>query len=427
MPPPLQTLVSDDACHINRQVFTDPGIYEMEQRHIFGHSWLYLAHESQFRKPGDFITTWMGETPVIVALGQDGKIHASINSCSHRGLPVCRHEQGNAKRFVCPYHTWSYTVEGELAAVPQERQMCKPLDKAKLGLAKVPRIESYKGLIFGSLDAGIRPLAEDLGHMRFYLDTYFDRFDGGVEVVGPPHKWLLDANWKMPVENQLGDVGHGPYLHGNLLGGSPVVGEIETFGFNSAPEQGHGASFRLFPEGTDPASIAWGMEINGLGNVDEDDKAFLLDLQAQAERRLGVGGRVKGLTYGVYPNFNLLWSNSCIRVSHPRGPGKVEYWTWWVVPKAAPDELRKRLRTTYNLLFGPAGLIEQEDSEAWTQQHVGSRIHALDEVPYYYGLGSGEEMQHPEVPGLLGNCYNELYAREFYKRWRRDIEQGERP
>lgn len=424
----IQALVNDDGSKISRKVFTSEEVYQLEKKHIFGKNWLYLAHDSQFKRSGDFITTYMGETPIIVALGEDGKIHASINSCSHRGLPVCRTDKGNAKRFICPYHNWSYTPEGDLATIPQDRKVKNKPDKATLGLKQVPRIESYRGLIFGSLDPNIESLEDHLGDMRFYLDSYFERFPGGVEVIGAPHKWEINANWKLPVENQLGDVGHGPYLHGTLLEGTPAVEEIETYGFNTVPKTGHGAAVRLMPEDTDPIDIAWGMEGIAAMNPEPDLVDYLTEVQNGAADRIGpVGARIKGLTYGVFPHFSLLWSNSTIRVSHPRGPGKVEYWSWWVVPKDAPDHIKEQLRLNYINFFGPAGLLEQEDSDAWTLQYAGSNIDYMDDVPYDYSLGCGEETDHPELPGKVGSCYNEHYARQFYVKWRSELEKGEQP
>lgn len=418
----IADLVAPDGRSISRRVFTSDTVYQQEKQRIFGRNWLYLAHDSQLRSPGDFITTYMGETPVIVARGQDGGVHVSVNSCTHRGVPVCRADLGNAKRFVCPYHNWSYTVEGELAAVPQERKLSGCVDKQTLGLKRVPRVESIHGLIFGSFNTEIEPVERYLGDMRFYLETFFERFPGGVEVVGAPHKWLLKGNWKLPVENQLGDVGHGPFLHGSLLAGTPAVQEIEDYGFNVVPKPGHGAAVRLMPEGLPPERLAWGME--GVSAYDTPAllSEYLLEVQRTVRERLNpVQARIKGLTYGVYPNLSLLWSNSTLRVSHPRGPGQVEYWSWWLVPADAPAEIKEMLRSNYNFFFGPAGMLEQEDADAWSQQFVGSNLDFMDDKPYYYGLGLGEEQAHPELPGQVGSCYNEHYARRFYERWRADM------
>ncbi len=134
--------------------------------------------------------------------------------------------------------------------------------------------------------------------------------------------------------------------------------------------------------------------------------------------------RIKGLTYGVYPNLSFLWQNATLRVSHPRAPGQVEYWSWSVVPTDAPPSVRRFTRDSYIALFGPGGLLEQEDSEAWAEQFRGSSIAALEGKPYYYGLGAGEESTHPQLPGQVGCSFNELYGREFYRRWRQELEQG---
>ncbi|MBS0474089.1 MAG: Rieske 2Fe-2S domain-containing protein [Proteobacteria bacterium] len=421
----IEDLVSADATLVSRRAFTDEAVYKIEKERIFGRAWLYLAHESELKASGDFVTTYMGETPVIVARGPDGRINASVNSCTHRGVAVCHVERGHASRFICPYHNWTFGMDGRLLAIPQQGKIERPVDKARLGLRQVPRVESYAGLIFGSFDPDVAPLEQYLGNMRFYLDNYFARFADGVEVVGAPHKWRLAANWKLPVENQLGDVGHGPFLHGAVLGGRDAIAEIEAYGFNMVPEPGHGAAIRLLPPETPLASRMWGSENGSASAFSAETQAFLLDTQRQMEDRLGsVHARIKGLTYGVYPNFSFLWANSTIRVSHPRGPGKVEYWSWWVVPAGAPESVKRELQGVYNGFFGPGGLLEQEDSDAWAQQYAGSAIDYMDDHPYYYGLGAGEEEVHPLLPGVAGSCYNEHYARQFYLRWQRDIAEG---
>lgn len=420
----ITSLVSDDGRWISRRVFTDEDIYRHEKQRIFGRSWLYLAHESQLRNSGDFVTAFMGETPVIVARDNNGIIRVSINSCSHRGLPVCRIDAGNAKRFVCPYHNWAYDIDGSLVAIPQQRKTSCEADMSLLGLKAVPRVERYAGLIFGSFNRNIEALEDYLGDMRFYLDNYFGRFPGGVEVIGAPHKWRLQANWKLPVENQLGDVGHAPYLHATMIGDSPATTEIENFGFNVVPKPGHGAAIRLLPPQTPPEQLAWGMEGISSMHINPELQKYLLDIQRQVASRLGdIHSRIKGLTYGVYPNLSFLWSNSTLRVSHPRGPGNIEYWSWWVAPRDAADDIKIALRNNYNYFFGPAGLLEQEDSDAWQQQWQGSNIDYADDKPFYYGLGAGDETTHPDLPGVMGNCYNEYYARAFYQRWRADMLQ----
>ncbi len=419
----LKELVNDDASLISRRVWSDQTVYEREKRAIFARSWLFLGHESQIKAPGDFVQAYMCETPIILARGEDGGIHASINSCTHRGLPVCRSDHGNTKRFVCPYHNWSYKVDGELAAIPQERQVkCKP-NKAELGLKKVPRVESWRGLIFGSFNDSIEPLEDFLGDMTFYLGAWIDRFPGGIEFVGSPHRWVIDCNWKLPVENQLGDVYHGPYLHGSLIAPDSEAGkEIDSYAYNVIPTPGHGASFRLMPEDSPIDQVAWGFE-STVGQLGSDElKDYLRNVQTDAAKHVGpVRARMKGLAYGVYPNLSFLWSNAGFKVSHPRGPNKVEYWSWSVVPADAPEHLKKQLRNNHASFFGPGGVLEQEDAEAWMQQNLGANIDFADDRKFFYGLGLGEEGTHPDLPGTVTTGANEYYARAFFSRWRKDL------
>jgi nitrite reductase/ring-hydroxylating ferredoxin subunit len=419
----LKELVNDDASLISRRVWSDQIVYEREKRAIFARSWLFLGHESQIKAPGDFVQAYMCETPIILARGEDGGIHASVNSCTHRGLPVCRSNHGNTKRFVCPYHNWSYKVDGELATIPQERQVKRKPNKAELGLKKVPRVESWRGLIFGSFNDSIEPLEDFLGDMTFYLGAWIDRFPGGIEFVGSPHRWVIDTNWKLPVENQLGDVYHGPYLHGSLIAPDSEAGkEIDSYAYNVIPTPGHGASFRLMPEDSPLDQVAWGFE-STVGQLGSDElKDYLRSVQADAVKHVGpVRARMKGLAYGVYPNLSFLWSNVGFKVSHPRGPNKVEYWSWSVVPADAPEHLKKQLRNNHASFFGPGGVLEQEDAEAWMQQNLGANIDFADDRKFFYGLGLGEEGTHPDLPGTVTTGANEYYARAFFSRWRKDL------
>jgi phenylpropionate dioxygenase-like ring-hydroxylating dioxygenase large terminal subunit len=422
VPPKIRNVVNDDASLVGRRAWWDPEIYELEKRGIFGRAWLFLAHETQIPQSGDFVQAYMCETPIIVSRGPDGSVHAAINSCSHRGLPVCRAARGNTKRFVCPYHNWSYDVTGKLVAIPQERYVEHRPDKASLGLKAVPRLDSWRGMIFGSFDPDIEPLDDYLGEQKFYLDAFFERFPGGVEFVGEPQRWVIDANWKLPMENQLGDVNHGPFLHAGTI---PPEANREVFehGVSVVTRPGHGATFRLMPEDTPVEGVAWGFEglASLLGGAEVHE--YLREIQARAIERVGpIRARMKGLTYGVYPNLSFLWSNTAFKVSHPRGPGRVEYWSWSVVPADAPEAIKRVLRGNHTAFFGPGGILEQEDSEAWMQQYTGSRIDFADDRPYYYGLGLGEEKPHPELPGLVSVTANEFYARSFFQRWRAALE-----
>ena len=118
-------------------VFTDPDIYELEQENIFGRTWQFLAHESELKEPGDYVTRWMVNDPVIVLKNRDGEIKAFLNSCSHRGVHLCTADRGNKKTFTCPYHGWSYNLDGELIGIVAGNKVYgEEMDKGDWGLTR---------------------------------------------------------------------------------------------------------------------------------------------------------------------------------------------------------------------------------------------------------------------------------------------------
>ena len=179
----VSKMVDPDKGLVDRRIFSDEQIYRQEMRRIFARSWLFIAHESQFTKPGDFFQTYMGEDPVIAVMNKQKEIRVLLNSCRHRGARVCRADHGRTKNFTCTYHGWAYNLDGELISVPGEHYYNDEFDKAKWGLSAVPRVESYKGLIFANWDAGAEPLEDSLGDMRWYIDAFMDRDPEGTYVV----------------------------------------------------------------------------------------------------------------------------------------------------------------------------------------------------------------------------------------------------
>ena len=97
------------------RLFSDPEIYALEQEKIFrGPVWNFLCMEFDVKAPGDFKTSFVGETPVVVTRDRNGEVHALVNRCAHKGALVCLKERGNAKSLTCVYHSWNYALDGRL-------------------------------------------------------------------------------------------------------------------------------------------------------------------------------------------------------------------------------------------------------------------------------------------------------------------------
>src|SRR6185312_303175 len=268
---------------------------------IFGRAWLMIGHDSLIPEPDDFFHTYMGEDPVILTRDGQGRLHALLNMCRHRGNRVVRCDDGNAKRFLCTYHGWTYGNDGTLEHIPgQTEAYYDALDKPSLGLIGA-RVETYAGIVFATWDKDAPSLETYLGDARWYLDTVFNRRDGGTQALGPI-KWLEPVNWKTLVDNCSDN------YHAFVNGHSITFRDAD----DNAPRYAHGVSqetlhlFRQYHEATMP----------------------------EVERRLGTlrARRVQLGNHSIFPNGIL-----GLRLALPRGPLKTEFWHFVVLDRDAPE------------------------------------------------------------------------------------------
>lgn len=199
----LDNLVDLDRGLVSREIFVSKDIYNLELETLFTRAWLLVGHESLIPNPGDFYTSRMGEESVILCRDRAGKVHVFLNSCRHRGMKVCRYEQGNTSLFTCPYHSWTYSLDGKLQGVPLYRQLYEGLDRTEWSLVPVAKLAVYKGSVWATWDKDAPELLDYLGDAREHLDLCLDHRDGregGSEVIGV-HKWVFPSNWKFAAEN----------------------------------------------------------------------------------------------------------------------------------------------------------------------------------------------------------------------------------
>jgi phenylpropionate dioxygenase-like ring-hydroxylating dioxygenase large terminal subunit len=410
-------LVANDGRFIRRALFFDPTVYEAERRQIFQRCWLFVGHESQIQSPHDFFRSYMGEEPVIVTRTGTGRIEVLVNSCSHRGTPVCTADEGNAPTFTCRYHGWCFGSDGRLLGVPHLDAYGGALDKDAWGLHRAAHVESRYGLIFATFDPEAVPLAQFLGDdLCFYLETVFGRHPEGTAVVAGVHRWRIGCNWKVPCENQCPDLYHADPTHEaalRLMGAD--TGSL-SHTVQSTTREGHGFAFRMLPPESDPDE-----RLPGFRSADlPEASSFLRSRQAEAEQRLGpVRARIAPVAGNVFPNFSIVPSVFSIRVNHPRGPGSTEVWSWCVAPANAPEPVRRELLSAYMTTLGPGGLVEEEDGANWTTLTAGASRARTDLRPLNVSMAIGDEFTDPDLPGLLGPMWSEHNQRGFYRTWSR--------
>src|SRR5215207_5056082 len=189
---------------VARDIFTDPDLFELEMKHIWEGNWIYLAHETQIPNKNDYFTMYMGRQPIFIARNRNGELNAFINACSHRGAMLCRHKRANKATYTCPFHGWTFNNSGKLLKVKDPDGGGYPETFNRDGshdLTKVPRFESYRGFLFGSLNPDVKPLKEHLGEAAKIIDMIVDQSPEGLEVLRGSSSYIYDGNWKLQTEN----------------------------------------------------------------------------------------------------------------------------------------------------------------------------------------------------------------------------------
>lgn len=432
------TWVDLDRGVVSREIFVNPDIYQEELERVFARTWLFVGHESQIPQPGDFFLSRMGEESVIVTRDPRGEVHVLLNTCRHRGMKVCRYDQGNTSVFTCPYHGWSYStdgglvkVPGDLYGVPQYRTGYRErLDKSEWGLVHVAQTAVYKGAVWATWDESAPPFTDYLGGMRMYLDALLDARDGsegGSEALGGVVKWRMPCNWKFAAENFAWDTYHSPTTHKSA--------EIAGLGPGGEGQERHGSVHRnqakrftrglmAFP-GLGHATITGPPETGAEAWFPEfpNDPAvaqYFEEVQEKRKQRLEGKVTVTPGNGNVFPNTAFHpWFPRTMVVWHPVGPSRTEAWRWFLVDRDAPREVKDLLRHYYMRFSGPSGMVESDDMDNWVYATEASRGVIARRYPYNYGMGLGFARPVDGLPDAVtvDAPFSEEGARAFYKRW----------
>ncbi|WP_091737709.1 aromatic ring-hydroxylating oxygenase subunit alpha [Phenylobacterium immobile] len=397
---PFRTLVDPEAGLVDRSIFADQDIYEMELERIFARAWNFMCHESQIPKAGDFFLSFIGEESVIATRDKKGQLQVLLNSCRHRGNAVCRAEEGNARSFLCTYHGWTYGLDGSLIGVPGYKDFYhEQLDKSQWGLVKAGKVASYKGFVFATMDPEAPDLDEYLGPVgRMGLDLLAEK--GDLVAVGGVQKNLIGCNWKLAVDN-LFDWYHPQISHasafmsgfrpqleklspedqvlaaraGLLLGGGARQNQRAVLG-----AYGHAIGGPRLTADEREARAQLGDKIEGMSN-----DAFRE--RPQARNALGEVGLDTAGHPNIFPNLWMTGYQLSLRL--PRGPGDCEIWWFTFVPKDEPEARQADIVSRSNHVFGAAGLLEQDDGENWDQSTRAMRGVIAQRYPLNFAMGLG--------------------------------------
>ena len=388
-------------------VYLDPEIYALEQERIFrGSTWNYVGLDAEVPKSGDFKTTSIGDTPVVVTRDREGAIHVVVNQCAHRGAKVCREPYGNAKSLQCIYHQWNYDLKGKLIGVPFRNGIagdnCRiggmPADfsLAEHGLTKL-KVESVHGVIFASFDHGMPPFREYAGETMWY---YFDRvFDGRPLRVMGQLRQKIAGNWKLMFEN-IKDPYHASLLHVFLV----------SFGLFRADQK---SKVEMDETGGHSVLVSRKGEQKASG-VTADMSSFKSDYTLHdpslLDRRKEFKDENTVVMQTIFPSLIIQQQTNTLAMRQilPLGPHAFEL-VWDFFGYGDDDEEMTRIRLKQANLMGPSGLVSIDDSEAIEMCHRG--IAGRPESSAIVELG-GRETNNEE------HMVTETAIRAFYKHYR---------
>ena len=403
-----KTLVQDDRIHAS--LYTDPRIFAEEMERIFHRGWVFVGHESEVPRPGDFVTRRIGTEPVIMVRGGDGAIAVLVNRCMHRGTLVCPADRGHARTFTCPYHGWTYDLAGTLLGVPYPGGYAA-LDKAAHGLTRAARVDAYRGFVFASLSPQGMSLGEHLGPATRLIDRSCDLApDREVELTAGWVKHQCAANWKMLPENDS-DGYHLGFVHLALFRTirtqyQRVVGDERTI--KAVVRDWGGGHIEI------DWSPGYERPFEWLGGASGPAVA---DITAALERRDGPELARRRLMEGpahalIFPNLFLGETN--IAIVQPLSVDACVHWHTPMFLKGAP-ELNGRLLRMAEAGMGPASFLMPEDLIIAARNQLGLAAHT---APWLL-LGRGLNREAVDAEGrTVSHVTDETTNRGFFRHFR---------
>ncbi|MEQ8719565.1 MAG: Rieske 2Fe-2S domain-containing protein [Acidimicrobiales bacterium] len=410
----IEALVRDDAVH--RLAYVSPEVFDHEMTRLFASVWCYLGHESQIPAPDDYITTQLGRRPVILTRASDGAIHALFNRCTHRAARFCDTGSGSAKRFTCPYHGWTFSNDGSCVAVPFPKGYGPDFDRSGYDLGRIPRVESYRGFVFGTMSDDMPDLRTYLGRAAEVMDIFIDRSPtGGLIARNGAYRTTFRGNWKLVWDNAH-DSYHPPFTHRSVHVSRPRHEKVRTH-FSGDPSDtemyvedlgnGHTVLFQRPAMGPSlwkrarptPGGEAAVASLSGRVGDDADQLADLL------ERTPGGGVNLQ-----VFPNL-LLIANQ-IQVVIPVDVDRTDIEWWATTLDGVPDEVNL-LRMRIGEDFPNFG--EVDDLVMFERCQEGLAVAEMEWVDMSRGIWRGGD--GPDGRPTTAPSTDEMTLRAFWRRW----------
>jgi phenylpropionate dioxygenase-like ring-hydroxylating dioxygenase large terminal subunit len=368
----MSTLACSDLVKTDRvktAVYRNPALFELEMERIFKGTWVWVGHESELPAAHTFKTAHIGLQPVIVSRDRAGQIHVLLNRCRHRAASICEAKRGKATVFVCPYHAWSYEIDGRLRKVPRLKGYADGLDTASLGLVRL-RSSTYAGLIFATFAEDIVPLEDFLGPAKEWIDLFMKQGAGfGIRTAGE-HKFRFPGNWKIQLENTT-DAYHFPVVHKTFLtsldGSTEGLFDVLNQG-GWVEDLGNGHSVMvMIPDLVD-------LDRNLDAPIPERfrELASVLSRSHSPEDVARIVRAVGGTGFNLNLFPNLACSMSFFRVLRPIAVDETEITHVALAMDGGPEPANRMRLRLHEHFQGPMGFGSPDDAEGWERVQRGA-------------------------------------------------------
>ncbi len=429
-PAAIRALVRDDRVH--RDLYLSEELFALEQERLFARTWLYVGHTSQVPASGDFWSLELAGRPVMMVRQPDGAVRVFYNRCAHKGTRLVTDESGNTGRFFrCPYHAWTYKLDGAPLAMPLKNgyegtalRQCE----SGAGLAELKHVAVYRDFVFARIADEGPAFGDYFGEVLHAIDNMVDRSpEGRLTAEGGVLRNVIHCNWKMYLEN-INDTVHPMSTHESAT----QAAEAQWQG-RAADEKKPMAMEQILPFGSGydffdkmgGRVYANGHSVLGVNFSIHSNYAQLPAYEAAMRAAHGEARAAEILERSpqnsvFFPSLSVKGSPQAIRVIRPLAADRTLIEAWSFRAAGAPDLLFERAMSYNRLVFSPMSMVAHDDVHLFESMQQGLRAEGNDWISLHRDFDPAELAQST----ITTNGTNELLMRNQFRAWAKYMSDG---
>jgi benzoate/toluate 1,2-dioxygenase alpha subunit len=426
-PRALERLVEPDRVH--RDVYTDPEVFQLETERLWPRTWIYVGHTSQVPQAGDYITLDVAAQPLILVRQADGSVRVLLNRCAHKGTKLVSANAGNTGRtFRCPYHAWTYRIDGSLVQVPL-KEGYEGTALQVLGLDVVKNVQVYRGFVFARLSPEGIGFKDYFGDSLSSIDNLADRSpQGELEITGGCLRYLHNCNWKMFIEN-LNDTMHPMIAHASSAGIAKKLWDEILKGRQDKPahlpkpmaieQYAPFANDYKFFDDMGVRVYEHGHSFSGVNFSIHSSYSAITDYEEEMKRTYGeerakkILGTVRHNTV-YYPSLTIKGAIQSIRVARPLAADRTVLESWTFRLKGAPESLLQRTVMYNRLINSPMSVVGHDDLHCYRAIQEGLAAKGNEWISLHRNFDPAEA----SAAELTANGTSEISMRNQFRAWR---------